>query len=73
MAKCLKEPGTGKISRFSEKNRAEQDKILGLVKQGWQYVAKSEWKATRPKPKKEEKEEVSSEKQTKRGKKSNKQ
>jgi len=71
MAKCLKNKLTGEIRRCSENNLSEKKTIDQMVKFDWVYAPKSEWKATRPKPKKEVvKEEVTDENSTKRGKKS---
>ena len=72
MAKCLKLTKTGEVKRFSENNRNEQETILQMIKNGWEYCPKSEWKTNRPKKqiKKETTEEVTDENKTKRGKKS---
>jgi hypothetical protein len=50
MAKCLVKKG--EIKRLPERNRAEQELVMEMVRsQGWEYIAKSEWKKIRPAPK----------------------
>lgn len=56
MSKCLKNTQTGEIKRLSENNNKEVSIIDRMVKSGdWIYVAKSEWKSTRPEPKEKKK------------------
>lgn len=71
MAKCLKNIETGEIKRLSENNRKEQSSIINMVNSGsWIYIPKSEWKKTRPEPKKNKNEKTSNPEKTKRDKKS---
>lgn len=56
--KCLKNKETGNIIRVDDKQAYQ------MAGHNWQYVAKSEWKATRPKPTQKQVEEVEKKEET---------
>jgi hypothetical protein len=60
MAKCIKNQNTGEIKRLMEKDQKDIKKIQEYVKSGWDFIKKSEWKDSLPKP------EVKKEKHTKK-------